>query len=117
MTKNKSSVAIQFFKGVDESVVPEIRLTRNRDGKNGQAIFSFDSPDALSSENFKDIQGMYLLDQEGELSTREVNIRLSNGKKTGIEAIYSWKAEVDFERFMRFAQRYAKINDLGYQSS
>ena len=30
---------IQFYDGVDEPVVPEIRLTRGNDGTTGQAIF------------------------------------------------------------------------------
>ncbi|MGA0160302.1 MAG: photosystem II reaction center protein Psb28, partial [Vulcanococcus sp.] len=25
-----------------------------------------------------------------------------------------WKSEQDFERFMRFAERYAQANDLGF---
>ena len=58
---------------------------------------------------------MYLLDEEGQLTTREVNIRISSGKKSAIEAIYSWKTEADFKRFMRFAERYAKRNGLDYQ--
>ena len=38
--------AIQFFRGVDEPVVPDIRLTRSRDGRTGQALFVFEEPDA-----------------------------------------------------------------------
>ena len=36
--------AIQFFRGVDEPVVPDIRLTRSRDGRTGQALFVFEQP-------------------------------------------------------------------------
>ena len=52
-------VAIQFFNGVDEKVIPEIRLTKSKDCQAGQAFFRFNSPDALLSDNFKEIQGMY----------------------------------------------------------
>ena len=31
-------VAIQFFNGVDEKVIPEIRLTTSKDGHAGQAF-------------------------------------------------------------------------------
>ena len=34
--------AIQFFRGTDEPVVPDIRMTRSRDGRTGQAIFVFE---------------------------------------------------------------------------
>ena len=82
-------VAIQFFNGVDEKVIPQIRLTKSKDGYAGQAFFRFDYPEALLSDNFKDIQGMYLLDEEGLITTREINIAVSkkNGKYTAIEAV------------------------------
>lgn len=114
MTQDKSIVAIQFFRGVDEPVVPEIRLTRSRDGRTGQAFFVFEQPQALSTETMGDIQGMFLIDEEGELVTREVNARFVNGNPSAIEAVYVWKTETDFERFMRFAKRYANSNGLGY---
>ena len=82
-------VAIQFFSGIDEKVIPQIRLTKSKDGYAGQAFFRFDNPEALLSDNFKDIQGMYLLDEEGLITTREINIAVSkkNGKYTAIEAV------------------------------
>jgi Psb28 protein. len=42
------AAAIQFFRGTDEPVVPDIRLTRSRDGRTGQAMFVFEEPDALA---------------------------------------------------------------------
>ena len=48
MTKNKIA-KIQFYEGTDEPVVPEIRLTRSKDGTTGQALFLFEKPQALSS--------------------------------------------------------------------
>ncbi|MFM8260151.1 MAG: photosystem II reaction center protein Psb28 [Vulcanococcus sp.] len=106
--------AIQFFRGIDEPVVPDIRMTRSRDGRTGQAIFVFDQPQALSPESLGDIGGMYMVDEEGQLVTREVNAKFINGKPAALEATYTWKTPEDFERFMRFAQRYAEANDLGF---
>jgi photosystem II protein len=106
--------AIQFFRGIDEPVVPDIRMTRSRDGRTGQAIFVFDQPEALSPESMGDIGGMYMLDEEGQLVTREVNAKFVNGKPAALEATYTWKTTEDFERFMRFAQRYAESHDLGF---
>ena len=48
MTANKNA-KIQFYEGTDEPVVPEIRLTRSKDGTTGQALFLFEKPQALSS--------------------------------------------------------------------
>ena len=108
------TATIQFFKGVDESVVPEIRLTRSRDGRTGKALFIFEQPEALSNENIGEMKGMYLIDEEGELVTREVNARFINGKPSALEATFVWKSEIDFERFMRFAKRYANSHGMGY---
>tara|TARA_Y100001968_G_scaffold286730_1_gene287668 strand:- start:112 stop:471 length:360 start_codon:yes stop_codon:yes gene_type:complete len=112
-----NNVSIQFFKGINEKVIPQIRLTKSKYGQAGQAFFRFDSPQALLSDNFKDIQGMFLIDEEGKITTREINIAVSkkNGRYTAIEAIYSWKSEKDFNRFMRFANRYAKKVGLAYE--
>ena len=65
--------AIQFLNGIDEKVIPEIRLTKSKDGQSGQAFFRFDRPDALLSDNFKNIQGMYLIDEEGQMVSRLAN--------------------------------------------
>ena len=109
--------AIQFFRGVDEPVVPDIRMTRSRDGRTGQAIFVFDQPEALAPESMGDIGGMYMVDEEGQLVTREVNAKFVNGKPAALEATYTWKTTEDFERFMRFAQRYADSHDLGFSQN
>lgn len=109
--------AIQFFRGVDEPVVPDIRLTRSRDGRTGQAMFVFEEPQALAPETMGDITGMFLVDEEGELVTREVKARFVNGKAFALEATFTWKSSEDFERFMRFAQRYADSHELGFSGS
>ena len=117
MADSTAKAAIQFFRGVDEPVVPDIRLTRSRDGRTGQATFVFEQPQALAPETFGNIGGMWMVDEEGEMVTREVNGKFVNGKPSALEATYTWKTEVDFERFMRFAQRYAEANGLGYSQN
>ncbi|MBM5809210.1 MAG: photosystem II reaction center protein Psb28 [Cyanobacteria bacterium M_surface_9_m1_291] len=111
------AAAIQFFRGVDEPVVPDIRLTRSRDGRTGQALFVFEQPEALAPETMGDITGMFLVDEEGTLVTREVKARFVNGKASALECTYTWKNNEDFDRFMRFAQRYAESHDLGFSGS
>ncbi|GIS31877.1 MAG: hypothetical protein Ct9H90mP3_6730 [Flammeovirgaceae bacterium] len=51
-------------------MVPEIRLTRNKDGTNGQALFLFERPQALSSITEGEIKGMRMIDTEGEILTK-----------------------------------------------
>ena len=114
MTETNKAAVIRFLEGIDETSVPEIRLTRSRDGRTGQAFFDFEGPEALSSVKDGSIKGMKMIDEEGELSTREVKARFLNGEPNALEATYTWKSELDFERFMRFAKRYASCNGLGY---
>lgn len=109
--------SIQFFQGVDEPTVPDIRLTRSRDGRTGQALFVFEEPEALAPETMGDITGMFMVDEEGTLVTREVKARFVNGKASALEATYTWKNNEDFDRFMRFAQRYADSHELGFSGN
>ena len=117
MSKSKSIAAIQFFRGLNETATPEIRLTRSRDGRTGQALFIFEKPEALEKETMGDIKGMIMVDEEGELTTRDVRARFVNGKPSALEATYVWKSETDFQRFMRFAERYAKSHGMGYSQN
>ena len=113
MTTNKTA-KIQFYQGTDEPVVPEIRLTRSKDGTTGQALFLFEKPQALSSITDGEITGMRMIDSEGEILTREVKVKFVDGEPIFLEAVYIWKNTPDFDRFMRFANSYAKSNGLGY---
>ncbi|NEP15952.1 MAG: photosystem II reaction center protein Psb28 [Leptolyngbya sp. SIO4C1] len=107
---------IQFARGIAEEVVPDVRLTRSKDGTNGMATFYFDHPKALSEEGVE-ITGMYLIDEEGELSTRDVRGKFVNGEPSGIEADYAIKSPQEWDRFMRFMERYAEQNGLGFTKS
>ena len=109
-----NSAKIQFYDGIDEPVVPEIRLTRSKDGSSGQAFFIFEKPQALSSITSGEIQGMRMIDSEGELLTRDVKVKFVDGEPIFLEAKFIWKNTNDFDRFMRFAHNYAKSNGLGY---
>jgi photosystem II protein len=40
-----------------------------------------------------------------------------NGKASALEATYTWKSLDEFERFMRFAERYAASHELGFSQS
>jgi photosystem II protein len=108
---------IQFSRGIKEEVVPDVRLTRSRDGSNGTATFYFEYPKALDGTNTEDITGMYMIDEEGEIVTREVKGKFVNGQPTALEAILLMKSPGEWERFMRFMERYAEENGLGFSQS
>nr|WP_290223182.1 photosystem II reaction center protein Psb28 [Trichocoleus desertorum] len=108
---------IQFSRGITEDAVPDVRVTRSRDGSNGTATFYFERPKALSASNTDAITGMYLIDEEGEISTREVKAKFVNGQPEALEAFYYMQSTEEWERFMRFMERYSEENDLGFSKS
>jgi photosystem II protein len=105
---------IQFIKGLDENVLPDVCLTRSRNGSTGTATFRFKNPNILNKTTAKEgeITGMYLMDEEGLLETRDVNAQFINGKPEAIESIYIMKSSEDWNRFMRFMERYGQTNGL-----
>ena len=66
---------IQFIKGFDEKVLPDVRLTRSRDGSTGTATFRFKNPNILDKSTAKEgeITGRYLIDEEGTIFHEGVN--------------------------------------------
>nr|WCH58057.1 photosystem II 13kD protein [Cystoclonium purpureum f. stellatum] len=107
---------IQFIQGINENVIPNIKLTRSKDGSTGTATFRFSDPDILKSDMQEkgDITGMYLNDEEGSIVTKEVNAKFINGKPQAIESIYIIKSPKEWDRFMRFMERYANDNELSF---
>ncbi len=107
MTEIKDVVSIQFVKGENEKNHPEIRLFRDLDGKKGKAVYKFFSPKTITLENFKSIQKMYLIDKEGELLTKKINLSISENQIKEVTSTYNWYTEKEFERFIRFSIRYS----------
>ena len=107
MTKINKNVAIQFIKGKNEQEHPEIRLFRNLDGKKGKAVYKFYKPTTITLKNCQSVQNMYLIDSEGELSTKKIDLTISEDQIKEVKSTYNWNTEKEFERFMRFALRYA----------
>jgi photosystem II protein len=108
---------IQFSRGIKEDIVPEVRLTRSRDGQQGTATFYFQNPNILDKDSTDEITGMYLVDEEGEIACRDVKGKFVNGQPEGIEAIHVMKSQEDWDRFMRFMERYAEENGLGFSKA
>ena len=118
---NATPCVMQFVKGVDESVVPEVKLTRSRDGSNGVATFIFMKPTIFNNDadiiQKGEITGLYMIDEEGTLQTTDVNASFLDGKPDRIEARYVMKSAFQWDRFMRFMERYANENGLGFNKA
>jgi photosystem II protein len=113
------NAVIQFITGIDEEVSAEVRLTRSRDGSTGTATFYFEQPNVLNRNMSQagEITGMFMIDEEGTLITRDVNARYINGKPQAIEAVYVIKNREAWDRFMRFMERYSSSNNLSFTKS
>ncbi len=103
---------IQFARGVTEEVVPDVRVTRSKTGNTGTATFYFEDPKILSKESSDEITGMYLIDDEGEIFSKEVKGKFINGEARAIEAVLIMKSADEFERFVRFMNKYAEQHGL-----
>ena len=92
--------SIQFIKGVNEPTVPDVKLTRARDGSSGTASFVFKEPSVFEADNeLGDITGMFLVDDEGTLSTVDVQAKFLNGKPDRIEAKYIMRSGFEWDRW------------------
>jgi photosystem II protein len=109
--------SIQFIQNIDEEVFAEVKLTRSRDGSTGTATFFFNKPNILNKNMSQagEITGMFMVDEEGILITRDVYARYLNGKPQVIEAIYIMKNRDAWNRFMRFMDRYSYSNGLTFR--
>jgi photosystem II protein len=110
------AAALQFIRGIDEPSIPEVRLTRSRTGGSGAAAFVFENPSIFqASGEMGDITGLFMVDDEGTLTTTDVKAKFVNGKPQAIEARFTMRSQFEWDRFMRFMDRYAEQNGLGFE--
>ncbi|NES70430.1 MAG: photosystem II reaction center protein Psb28 [Okeania sp. SIO2D1] len=109
--------AIQFIQGIDEEGTEKVRLTRSRSGNQGTATFIFENPKALGQDITQEITGMYMIDEEGQMTSREVKAKFINGEPKSLEGFYVMKSKEDWDRFMRFMKRYAEKYGLEFSQA
>jgi photosystem II 13kDa protein len=63
------------------------------------------------------VTGMYMVDEEGEIITKDVKGRYINGQPSALEALYVMKSAAEWDRFIRFMDRYAEKNEMGLSKS
>tara|TARA_Y100001968_G_scaffold100120_1_gene90109 strand:- start:603 stop:950 length:348 start_codon:yes stop_codon:yes gene_type:complete len=112
MTNSKRTASIELIEGVAEVDIPQIKLYRNTDRKSGEALFLFNNPQSIRDGKIDLIRKMVMIDKEGQILTSNVNIKVKKDNSFSIEAKYIWKSYLDFQRLMRFADRYSQSNTL-----
>ena len=103
-----------------EPCVPDVSLTRSRDGSTGTATFRFERPRVLSFNDVWDnglITGIYLSDEEGALQSTDLSVEFVDGRPQTLVALVVLKSPDEWNRFMRFMKRYAETNDLAFERS
>ena len=103
-----------------ERTVPEVSLTRSRDGSTGTATFRFWEPSCLSLHDVWErglITGLWLRDEEGELMTADLDVTFERGRPRELTAILVLKSGAEWDRFMRFMKRYADQIGLAFEPS
>lgn len=93
--------SIEFIVGFPEPVVPDVQLTRSRDGSTGVATFTFDNPSflAANTQDLGETTGMYLKDSEGTLKTSEVTATFTNGRPRFVKGIVVLKGTDEWDRY------------------
>mmetsp|Transcript_7630 Transcript_7630/g.17455 ORF Transcript_7630/g.17455 Transcript_7630/m.17455 type:complete len:175 (+) Transcript_7630:70-594(+) len=114
------SCGIQFYPGVFEPVVPNVRLTRSRDGTNGVAYFEFERPsmfdpkETIEETMQEAITAMRMIDEEGEISTNKIDANFVNGQPYGLSVQYVMQSMEEWDRFIRFMDNFAAASELGF---
>ncbi|GAB4210277.1 MAG: photosystem II reaction center protein Psb28 [Synechococcales cyanobacterium] len=99
---------IEFSRGVEETPT-NVRLYKSKGSERGSAIFRFETLNTPTN----DMYGMRMLDEEGEILCRELRAKYVNGKFAALEVVYDMKNQEEWDRFMRFMERFSASNNMG----
>jgi photosystem II 13kDa protein len=110
---------MSFVRGLEEKVIPRVKLTRAKDGSSGVATLVFENPNVFDAATAArgEVTGLFMADEEGEIATTSVNARFTNGKPQSIESVYVMDSAEQWDRFLRFMGRYGDANGLGFQEA
>ena len=113
---------IEFVAGVPEPEVPDIRLTRSRDESTGTASFIFARPELfdrlteLLVNEQQQIYAMRMIDEEGLIEAVDVAVNFKQGRPEELAVTYIMRNPEEWERFLRFMDRYAEAAGLAFSS-
>lgn len=116
--------SIQFFEGISEEL-SNVSLRRNRNSGVRTVLMTFDTIKALEKFNSftkRFSNSMLLTDEEGSISVEPSSVQFLFGGPEGdqlnrMECQFEIDQEDHWERFMRFMNRYADANGMGYSET
>lgn len=113
--------SIEFFVGLSEEL-SNVSLRRSKETGVRNVLMIFKSLKAIEKfQSFtqKTYGDLRLIDSEGEISVEPSSVRFIFGGDDGddllrVECAFDIEQEEHWERFMRFMNRYAEANGMGY---
>jgi photosystem II Psb28-2 protein len=115
---------IQFFEGIYEEL-SNVSLRRNRNTGARSVLMTFNTLKALERFNSftkRSSNSMLLTDAEGVITVEPSSVQFVFGGAEGdelqrVECKFEIEREDHWERFMRFMERYAEVNDMAYSET
>ena len=116
--------SIQFFEGISEEL-SNVSLRRNRNSGARTVLMTFSTLKALEKFNSftkRSLNSMLLSDEEGAISVDPSSVQFLFSGPEGdelkrVECQFEVDREDHWERFMRFMNRYAEVNDMAYSET
>lgn len=116
--------SIEFFVGISEEL-SNVSLRRSKETgiRNVLLIFenlkSLEKFQSFTQQTYGDLR---LIDSEGEISVKPSSLRIIWGGDEGddlkrVECGFEIEQDDHWERFMRFMNRYAEANGMGYENT
>jgi len=115
------SPTIEFFDGISEEL-DDVSLRRNKTSGARSVLMTFKH--LKSIERFNSFRnrfsgGLKLSDTEGTIQVEPTSVRFIFGGPEGddferLECVFEIDRDDHWERFMRFMNRYAEANGMGY---
>ncbi|MEM8778283.1 MAG: photosystem II reaction center protein Psb28 [Cyanobacteria bacterium P01_G01_bin.49] len=116
--------SIEFFVGLSEELTNvSLRRSKQTGIRNILMIFeklkSLEKFQSYTTQTYGDLR---LIDSEGEISVKPSSLKIIWGGDEGdelkrVECGFEIEQDDHWERFMRFMNRYADSNGMGYQDS
>lgn len=117
-----STTTVEFFEGIYEAI-SAVSLRRNRSTGERTVLMTFETLNCIAE--FRALRtrfanGLRLTDEEGQIQVDPSGVRFVFGGEEGddlhrLECEFAIEREDHWDRFMRFMNRYAEENGLGYE--
>lgn len=109
-------IRIEFLKGIKETTLPVIKLTKSRNGKTGTATFIFIRPNIFQSVFSKksSFDSISLILNKEKITSNDIILFFKEGKPFLLKAVFIFKNSNEWFRFLSFMRDYSKDTGLAF---